>query len=51
MLILVLGLVVGVLVAVLRRRAIARRAARVADWSDSDGLPSRLRDPETGELL
>lgn len=51
MLIVFLGIALGVLVAVARRRVVARRTRRAAEWSDIEGLPSRLRDPETGELL
>lgn len=50
-----LGLVVGVVVAVLsgRGRRRVRRAAVVGPVVDESalGLPSRLRDPETGEFL
>ncbi len=51
MLIVLAGIALGVLIAVARRRLLARRARRSADWMDVEGLPSRLRDPETGELL
>lgn len=49
------GLVVGVVVGVMgaRGRRRARRSAAVGPMVDEStlGLPSRLRDPETGEVL